>query len=82
MLSEPQEFKKQKSNMIPVQVLEIKKLKKKNKQNMSEVQVKFFSTDRILFQEQSKAEAVVKDDLQTYVIKINVHHIDILENKN
>ncbi|EAR94647.2 membrane bound O-acyltransferase, MBOAT protein (macronuclear) [Tetrahymena thermophila SB210] len=49
---------------------------------MSEVKIKFYQTDHILFLEKTKAEQVVKDDVQSYQIKTDPHHIDILENKN
>ena len=49
---------------------------------MTEISIKFYSTENILFAEKSKASQVVKDDFQTYLIKNDPHHVDILENKN
>ncbi|EGR30391.1 hypothetical protein IMG5_133280 [Ichthyophthirius multifiliis] len=49
---------------------------------MTEISIKFYNTENIHFEEQSKASQVVKNDFQNYLIKNDPHHIDILENKN
>ena len=49
---------------------------------MAEVQIKFYNTDHIVFLEKSRAEKIIRDDFDNFLIKATIHHIDILENKN
>lgn len=49
---------------------------------MSEVLVKFYNTDYVVFYNSNKGEEIIKEDYQDYFVKSDGTQVMVLENKN